>query len=85
MTKTVTDRGYTKEFSCLMDRGGYEHSCQSSTPVVLGDVKVVHEGLLSNISEPNLGAIGNNRNNDSQEDLTPWHKAEAPYAVPYNA
>jgi len=77
MTETVTNGGYRKKELCEKDRGSTEDARELPACIILCGLEYSKERGLSDVSEPNLGSVRKDRNQDGVKDTVPGDKCQA--------
>jgi hypothetical protein len=60
-----------------MDWSGTEDTCQFTAGIVLSNLKVVKESTLFYVSEPYLGGVCEDREDDTRVDLPPGKEGKS--------
>src|SRR6266850_4841169 len=68
---------YGKKELCEKDRGSMEDTRKFPAGVVLCGLKYSKEGRLTDVSEPDLGSVCKDRDEDSVKDAAPRDKLQA--------
>jgi hypothetical protein len=71
VTKTIAYWWDIQQLLGQMDRSGMEDTCQFTAGIVLSNLKMVKKSALFYVSEPYLGGVCENREDDARVDLPP--------------
>jgi len=85
MTKTESYGGNGDKELCKKDWGGAEDTGKFMASVILCSLKYSKEGGLTYVSEPNLGSVRKDRNENRMKDAAPWDKLQALDRIPEDA
>jgi len=77
VTETVTNGRDRKKELCKNDRGSTKDAGEFPTSVILCSLEYSKERSLTDVSEPDLGSVCKDRDQDSVKDPSPGDKLQA--------